>query len=60
MSPLNKSASLIIDPRGAEISECKVSVVSTNGQDIGVNMKAIDNGKFKAEFVPFEVGKLIN
>lgn len=57
MSPLNKPASLLIDSRGAEMSDCKVSVISTSGQDIPVNLEVIDGGKFKADFLPFEVGE---
>ncbi|XP_046654649.1 filamin-C-like isoform X2 [Daphnia pulicaria] len=56
MSPLNKPASLLIDSRGAEMSDCKVSVISTSGQDIPVNLEVIEGGKFKADFLPFEVG----
>jgi filamin len=56
MSPLNKPASLVIDSRGAEIAECKVSVLSTGGQELPVDMESIDSGKFKADFIPFEVG----
>jgi hypothetical protein len=57
MSPLNKPASLLIDSRGAEMSDCKVSVISTSGQDIPVNLEVIEGGKFKADFLPFEVGE---
>ena len=56
MSPLNKPASLVIDSRGAEIAECKVSVLSTGGQELPVDMESIESGKFKADFIPFEVG----
>ncbi|XP_059352458.1 filamin-B-like isoform X4 [Daphnia carinata] len=56
MSPLNKPASLLIDSRGAEMSDCKVSVISTSGQDLPVNLEVIEGGKFKADFLPFEVG----
>lgn len=57
MSPLNKPASLLIDSRGAEMSDCKVSVLSTSGQEIPVNLEVIEGGKFKADFLPFEVGE---
>ena len=57
MSPLNKPASLLIDSRGAEMSDCKVSVISTSGQDIQVNLEVIEGGKFKADFLPYEVGE---
>lgn len=58
MSPINKQASLFIDARGSDVSECKVTAVSTSGHDIPVTFEVIENGKFKAEFLPFEVGKL--
>jgi filamin len=57
LSPLNKPASLLIDSRGAEMSDCKVSVISTSGQDIHVNLEVIEGGKFKADFLPYEVGE---
>ena len=57
MSPLNKPAFLLIDSRGAEMSDCKVSVISTSGQELPVNVEAMEGGKFKADFLPFEVGK---
>lgn len=59
MSPLNRLASLMIDSRGTELSDCKVSVTSTSGQDIPVTLESIDGSKFKADFLPFEVGKAI-
>lgn len=57
MSPLNKPATLLVDSRGAEISNCKVSVISTSGQEIPVNLEIMEGGKFKADFLPFEVGE---
>ena len=57
MSPLNKPASLLIDSRGADMSDCKVGVISTSGQEIPDSLEAIEGGKFKADFLPFEVGK---
>jgi hypothetical protein len=47
----------MIDSRGTELSDCKVSVTSTSGQDIPVTLETMDGGKFKADFLPFEVGK---
>ena len=37
----------------------KVNVLSTSGQDIPVSLEVIETGKFKADFLPFQVGKLV-
>ncbi len=57
MSPLNKPASILIDSRGIEMGDLKVTVLSTSGQDIPVSLESIENGKYKADFLPFQVGK---
>lgn len=57
MSPLNKPATILIDSRGIEMAEPKVTVLSTSGQEIPVSLETVDNGRFKADFLPFQVGK---
>ena len=57
MSPINKQATLFIDARGSDVSACKVTAISTSGHDVPVAFEVVETGKFKAEFLPFEVGK---
>lgn len=57
MSPLNKPATILIDSRGADMPEPKVGVLSTTGQSIPVSLETIEAGKYKADFLPFQVGK---
>ena len=58
MSPLNKAASMLIDSHGTELSDCCVNVVSTNGKEVPVTTEKLTIDKIKADFTPFEVGKI--
>jgi len=48
---------MLIDSHGTELSECRVSVVSTNGKEVPVTTEKLTIDKIKADFIPFEVGE---
>lgn len=56
MAPLAKATSFTIDPRGTEVGECTIHVISPSGARVPVRLNNELPKKMTAEFQPLEVG----
>lgn len=56
-APISRPALLTIDPQGASVQECVVTVLAPSGQNVPTVISGSAQDKFVATFTPFEVGK---